>query len=70
MRTEVKLQNGTVLRVGDKYLVDKRDQYNDRWFKILCIGNHEVFFTDYQGCESSFPINFINWHPYQEKRKV
>jgi hypothetical protein len=66
MRTEVKLENGTVLRVGETYLVDGWS--DEERVKISVVGDTKFLAHTINGWEEVYHIE-EDWIPYEEPKK-
>jgi hypothetical protein len=66
MRPEVKLENGTVLRVGETYLVDGWS--DEERVKISVVGDTKFLAHTINGWEEVYHIE-EDWIPYEEPKK-
>ena len=68
MRTEVKLENGTLLKVGEKY---RQDHYDvESWIEVTALGRQRfLLITDCDNLEQSGTYN-EDWIPYEEEEMI
>ena len=61
----ITLENGTTLRVGERYTLDWKSH---EYIKVLAFGENKIFAVDQQGDEDIWDINY-DWIPYTEPKE-